>query len=70
MMIFYKRKITDQILKAKERAQLEGKDIDYIDLSKREWDQLKNELIMGLKIERDLRGTYIKFDGIDIYLMD
>jgi len=69
MKVVYKKSMVDQLLDAKAEATLEGKEIDHIALTSKEWAQLRSELgynSWGVGIHGLLTPNRIRFDGMNI----
>lgn len=75
MKVIYKKSIVDQLLDTKAEAMLEGKEIDHIVLTNKEWEQLCRELgcnPLGVSSTWSVRPLMytkpgcMRFDGMNI----
>lgn len=66
MQIFHKKEIREQLIEAKQLAHKNGREIDYILLTQKDWERLRKEL--GL--HRHTRGMIKQFLGMEIRILD
>ena len=75
MKVIYKKSMVDQLLDAKAKAMLEGKEIDHITLTNKEWAQLRRELgcdswgistTWCVRTIMDTKPGCMRFDGMNI----
>lgn len=67
MKVFHKKKISEQLIEAQQLAQKNGLEVDYIEITSKDWDRLKKELCIS---EICGGGKLKQFMGMEIKIVD